>query len=60
MHLFLRSITLILVSNDDGSCDDHMTHLLDLVFNAMVLVIGLQELDSISNVERLKRDLKVA
>ena len=55
----LCSVTLILVSTDDGSCDSHMTHLLDLVFNAMVMVIGLQELDSVANVERLKQNLKV-
>ena len=54
------SITLILVSSDDeGSCDGHMTYLLELVFSAMVLVLGLQELDAVQNVERLKRDLKV-
>ena len=55
----LCSVTLILVSTDDGSCDSHMTYLLDLVFNAMVMVIGLQELDSVTNVERLKQNLKV-
>ena len=55
----LCSVTLILVSTDDESCDSHMTHLLDLVFNDMVMVIGLQELDSVTNVERLKQNLKV-
>ena len=46
-------------SDDEGSCDGHMTYLLELVFSAMVLVLGLQELDAVQNVERLKRDLKV-
>ena len=53
------SITLILVATDDGSCDDHMTYLLDLIFNAMVMVIGLQELDSPTHIERLKQRFKV-
>ena len=36
-----------------------MTYLLELVFNAMVMVVGLQELDSTSNIERLKQNMKV-
>ena len=36
-----------------------MTYLLDLVFNAMVMVIGLQDLDTPTNMERLKQNLKV-
>ena len=36
-----------------------MTYLLDLLFNAMVMVIGLQELDTVTNVERLMQSLKV-
>ena len=57
--MFSSSITLILVATDDGSCDDHMTYLLELVFNAMVMVIGLQDLDTPINMERLKQNLKV-
>ncbi|CAI8033258.1 Protein fuzzy homolog [Geodia barretti] len=55
---FCNNITLILVATDDGSCDDHMTYLLELVFNAMVMVIGLQDLDTPTNMERLKQNLK--
>ena len=58
--MFSCSITLILVATDDGSCDDHMTYLLELVFNAMVMVIGLQDLDTPTNMERLKQNLKVS
>ena len=36
-----------------------MTYLLELVFNAMVMVIGLQDLDTPINMERLKQNLKV-
>ena len=36
-----------------------MTYLLELVFNAMVMVIGLQDLDTPTNMERLKQNLKV-
>ena len=59
IHTYINSITLILISADDGSCDSHMTYLLELVFNAMVMVVGLQELDSTSNIERLKQNMKV-
>ena len=33
--------------------------MLDLIFNAMVLLVGLHELENLSSVERLKKDLKV-
>ena len=39
--------------------ETHLLHLLDMVFNALVLLVGLQELESVQNVERLKKDLKV-
>ena len=54
------SITLILVVSDDAPSEMHSTYLLEVVFAAMVLLIGLHELEDISNkVERLKKELKV-
>ena len=54
------SITLILVVSDDAPSELHSTYLLEVVFAAMVLLIGLHELEDISNkVERLKKELKV-
>eukprot|EP00731_Ephydatia_muelleri_P006406 Em0003g654a len=55
---FYQSITLILVMTDDSPVETHLLHLLDMVFNALVLLVGLQELESVQNVERLKKDLK--
>ena len=48
-----------MVSSNDGPSSCHVTHLLELLFNALVLLVGLQELDSITNVDRLKKDIKV-
>ncbi|XP_014662287.1 PREDICTED: protein fuzzy homolog [Priapulus caudatus] len=52
------SITLILVTRDDGGSDACLRHLLAAVFDAMVLLVGLDDLINIKNVERLKRELK--
>ncbi|XP_077994990.1 protein fuzzy homolog [Glandiceps talaboti] len=56
--VYHESITLIVVMSDDGSTDTHLYRLLDNVFNAMVLLVGLEDLVTVKNVERLKRDLK--
>ena len=58
-HAYPLSITLILVASSDASTDAHFSYLLDLVFNAMVLLVGLHELETITNVERLKQDIRV-
>ena len=56
----MSSITLILVVSDDAPSELHSTYLLDVVFGAMVLLIGLHELEDVSNkIERLKKELKV-
>lgn len=56
--VFNNSITLILVANDNGTSDLFMQQILEFVFNAMVLLIGLDDLINIKNVERLKRELR--
>ena len=58
--MIISSVTLILVVSDDAPSELHSTYLLEVVFAAMVLLIGLHELEDVSNkVERLKKDLKV-
>ncbi|XP_006815770.1 protein fuzzy homolog [Saccoglossus kowalevskii] len=56
--VYHESITLIVVICDDGASDTHLYRLLDNVFHSMVLLVGLDDIISIKNVERLKRDLK--
>ncbi|XP_033122216.1 protein fuzzy homolog [Anneissia japonica] len=56
--VFCDSITLILVVNDDDDEDLHHLNLLNQVFNAMVFFVGLDSLENIKNVERLRKDLK--
>ncbi len=51
---YLYSVTLVYVGGGDG-CGDH---LLELVFGALVLLIGLTELEE-GEPERLKRSCKV-
>uniref|UniRef100_A0A6I8RE16 Protein fuzzy homolog n=1 Tax=Xenopus tropicalis TaxID=8364 RepID=A0A6I8RE16_XENTR len=55
---FHDSITLIVMSSESGASELSLNRLLENVFNAMVLVIGLDDLVNIKNVERLKKDLR--
>ncbi|NP_001035106.1 protein fuzzy homolog [Xenopus tropicalis] len=55
---FHDSITLIVMSSESGASKLSLNRLLENVFNAMVLVIGLDDLVNIKNVERLKKDLR--
>lgn len=52
------SVVLLVVTCDDNSSDDHLARLLDNVFAAMVMVVGLDALQGICNPDRLKRDLR--
>ncbi|XP_029441220.1 protein fuzzy homolog [Rhinatrema bivittatum] len=55
---FHDGINLIVISSEEDISDFYLHRLLDNVFHAMVLVIGLDELINIKNVERLKKDLR--
>ncbi|XP_038608659.1 protein fuzzy homolog isoform X2 [Tachyglossus aculeatus] len=57
---FHESITLIVLSSEEGASALSLERLLELVFGAMVLLIGLEELTNIRNVERLKKELREA
>ena len=54
------SLVLIIVSRDDNASDGYLRRLLDLVFHAMVMVYGLDDIINIKNVERFKREIKVS
>lgn len=55
---FHDSINLIVMSCENTASDFSLNRLLENVFSAMVLVIGLDDLINIKNVERLKKDLR--
>lgn len=55
---FHDCLTLIHVSTNDSPTDTHCNYLLTLIFNAMVLLIGLPDLLRIDDPENLKRDLR--
>ncbi|XP_055519252.1 protein fuzzy homolog isoform X4 [Leucoraja erinacea] len=57
-RVFRDSITLIVMSSEEDASDLYLSRLLDNVFGAMVLVIGLDDLVNLKNVERLKRELR--
>ncbi|XP_067830471.1 protein fuzzy homolog isoform X2 [Heptranchias perlo] len=57
-RVFQDSITLIVMTSEEDASDLYLSRLLDNVFSAMVLVIGLDDLVNLKNVERLKRDLR--
>ncbi|XP_063156985.1 protein fuzzy homolog isoform X1 [Candoia aspera] len=56
--VFHNSITLIVLSSEEDASDFSLGRLLENVFSAMVLVLGLEELTNVRNIERLKKDLK--
>ena len=53
------SISLILITQDDGVSDHHAERVLDCAFQAMVLLYGQHDLVNIKNLERFKREIKV-
>ncbi|XP_062944795.1 protein fuzzy homolog isoform X4 [Cynocephalus volans] len=57
---FHDSITLIVLSPEEGTSELRLERLLQMVFGAMVLLVGLEELTNIRNVERLKKELRAS
>ncbi|XP_036040072.1 protein fuzzy homolog isoform X3 [Onychomys torridus] len=57
---FHDSITLIAVSSEEGASELSLGRMLHMVFGAMVLIVGLEELTNIRNVERLKKELRAS
>ncbi|XP_052019788.1 protein fuzzy homolog isoform X2 [Apodemus sylvaticus] len=55
---FHDSITLIVLSSEEGTSALRLERMLHMVFGAMVLIVGLEELTNIRNVERLKKELR--
>ncbi|XP_046367987.2 protein fuzzy homolog [Haliotis rufescens] len=58
-RVYQDSITLIVATGDDCAADCHLAHLLDNIYNAMVLMYGSEEVGNIKNVERFKKEIKV-
>ncbi|EPY89102.1 fuzzy-like protein [Camelus ferus] len=58
--IFHDSITLIVLSSEEGTSELRLERLLQMVFGAMVLLVGLEELTNICNVERLKKELRAS
>uniref|UniRef100_A0A8C5P3M5 Fuzzy planar cell polarity protein n=1 Tax=Jaculus jaculus TaxID=51337 RepID=A0A8C5P3M5_JACJA len=57
---FHDSITLIALSSEKGTSELRLERMLHMVFGAMVLIVGLEELTNIRNVERLKKELRAS
>lgn len=53
-------ITLIVLSSEEGTSELRLERLLQMVFGAMVLLVGLEELTNIRNIERLKKELRAS
>lgn len=53
------SIRLVLIRGSETVGDSCDRNLLDLMFASLVLLLGLDTLTSATNVERLKKDIKV-
>lgn len=57
IHFYNFSVLLIVCA--DGIDHENLVLLLDVVFSAMVIRVGLTELKEPKNLERLKREIKV-
>lgn len=53
------SLTLIVVAEDDNADDCHLGNVLLYVFDAMVMLLGYDNVTNIKNVERFKKDVRV-
>ncbi|GAB6027007.1 hypothetical protein CHUAL_013742 [Chamberlinius hualienensis] len=53
-----ESVTLIGIASKSMSSDLHLYQLLDTIYRAMILFVGLQDIVRMKNVEKLKRDLR--
>ena len=57
-RIYKDSIKLIIISKESNMTDFQLHILMDNVFNSMVLLMGLSELEVVKNVDRLKKDLR--
>ena len=55
-----NSVRLIIAIPFDTLSDVHIHRMLDNIFQAMVLIVGLDDLVAQRNIERTKRDLRAA
>ena len=60
LFIWSLSLSLVLIGEDDSTSDVHVTTLLHHIFNAMVLLCGLDDTTNIKHVERFKREIKVS
>ncbi|XP_076766355.1 fuzzy planar cell polarity protein-like protein isoform X2 [Xylocopa sonorina] len=54
---FEQSVTLIVIAN--GTTRKVLNKLLDAIFGAMILFVGIEELKSTKNIEKLKKDIRL-
>ena len=58
--IFYFSVRLIIVVPLDCVSDFHLHRLLDNIFQAMVLVVGLDDLIALRHIDRVKRELRAS
>ena len=58
--MYSSNITLILIENLQPVSDHFYFQKLDLLFDAMVFMYGLDDLINISNVEKFKKEIRVS
>ncbi|XP_060604076.1 protein fuzzy homolog isoform X1 [Ruditapes philippinarum] len=56
---FNDSLTLVVIAEDDNADDCHLANVLLYVFDAMIMLLGFDEVTNIKNVERFKKDARV-
>ena len=55
----IGSVTVILICERSAADPSHLDQLMDQVWDAMVLCVGVDDLANMTNVEKVKRQLKV-
>lgn len=56
--VFKGSVKFIVISRNSNMSDYHLSLLLENVFSALVLLLGLSEIEVIDNIEKFKREVR--
>ena len=56
--IFKNSLKFIVITKDTDVTDFQLSLLLENVFNALVLILGLSEIETITNVEKFKKEVR--
>lgn len=59
MFVFCTFFSVVIIGIASGCSVDVLNKVLDSAFNAVILIVGVDEIKAQRNIERLKRELRV-